>query len=553
LPFKRGKTIHSQHSKMTAKNKNKKKGPFIRSKKGIALIVLSTVVIVAALFLIFKIEDIAENRLLAVINAELEPNAEIEFGEFSFSLLPAGLTIRDIRLVHLIPFEEHTPTKSSDTIKTFEIKEIGFSGINIYRMLLERQWILDRIRIDGLLFELVPLTTGRLTDATPFQQPPPFLIDKIILSNGRFSIFSERDDDEPRYDIQNIYSEVESFSVPDINDPFHTYFEELTFRSSAFLYNTRNGNYTIGVDSLSTNSREGYLFAKGGKVNPLYSAREMAEKKGYETDQFDVQFETFSMDKFDLKRWFEENDLAASLVRFDEPSISIHRDKSFPREERDERSLPTDHLRNLPFTLQIDSVAIRNGFLSYTEDFVDEGRKGNITFNNVDLTVEKLQNHHHEDSISISVSSRFFDLADLNLSGEFVLQEQSSHTIRGSMSGFDLTQLNQHLEKWVFVRVGKGNADHLDFYFSADEDRALGEMQFIYHDLEIRFLDEDSLEETRNRRLRSFFANLIRVRSGNSADNPRIGTIDFERDKERSVFNYWWKSVASGLKDSVER
>jgi len=539
---------------MSAKTKNKKKGPFIRSKKGIALIVFIAILIAAALFVVFKIEDIAENRLLAVINAELEPNAEIEFGEFSFSLLPAGLTIRDIRLVHLIPFEEHTPTKSTDAIKSFEIKEIGFSGINIYRMLLERQWILDRIRIDGLNFELVPLTRGRLTDATPFQQPPPFLIDKIILSNGSFSIFSERDDDdEPRYHIQNIYSEVESFSVPDIQDPFHTYFEELLFQSSAFLYNTRDGNYTIGVDSLSTNSREGFLFAKGGKVNPLYSAHEMAEKIGYETDQFDVQFNTFSMDEFDLKRWFEESDLAASLVRFDEPSISIHRDKSFPREERDERSLPTDHLRNLPFTLQIDSIEIKNGFISYTEDFVDEGRKGKITFNNVDLTVQKLQNHHSEDSISVSVSSRFLDLADLNLNAMFVLEEQSSHTIRGSMSGFDLARLNEHLEEWVFIRVRKGVADHLDFYFSADEQRALGEMQFIYHDLEIRFLDEDSLEETRNRRLRSFFANMIRVRSGNSADNPRIGTIDFERDKERSVFNYWWKSVASGLQDSVER
>lgn len=531
----------------------KKKRSFIRSNKGIALIVFIAIVFASVLFLIFKVEDIAESRLLDVINTELEPSAEIEFGEFSFSLLPAGLTIRDIRLVHLIPFEEHTPEKSTDAIKFFEIKEIRFSGINLYRMLLERKWILDQIQIDGLTFELVPLTTGRLTDATPFQQPPPFLIDKIILNNGSFSIFSERDNDEPRYDIQNIYSEVESFSVPDIDDPFHTYFEDLVFQSSAFLYNTRDGNYTIGVDSLSTNSHEGYLFAKGGKVNPLFSAHEMAERIGYETDQFDVQFETFSMDEFNLKRWLEDKDLTASATFFNRPSITIHRDKSFPRKDRDERLLPTDHLRNLPFTLQIDTVAVRNGYVSYTEDFVDEGRKGNVTFSNVDLTIEKLQNHHHEDSISVHVSSRFFDLADLDLNALFVLKENSSHTIRGSMSGFDLTQLNEPLKEWVYIRVGEGYADHLDFYFSANDDRAHGEMQFIYRNLEVRFLDEETLEETRNRRLRSFFANLIRVRSENSFDDSRIGTIDFERDKERSVFNYWWKSVASGLKDSVER
>jgi hypothetical protein len=33
-------------------------------------------------------------------------------------------------------------------------------------------------------------------------------------------------------------------------------------------------------------------------------------------------------------------------------------------------------------------------------------------------------------------------------------------------------------------------------------------------------------------------------------DDKRKGNIGFDRDTKRSVFNYWWKSVLSGIKSA---
>ncbi len=532
---------------------NREKQPFLKNKKRLFGILFLLLIAGGVLFFIFRIERIAENHLLEFINAELAPNAEVEFGEFSFSILPAGLIIRDIRLLHLTPFEDHVPEKSADAIKNLEIDYIEFSGINLYRMLLERQWLLNQITVDGFILELVPLTAGSLVQSTPFGQPPPFLIENILFTNGSFTTFTDRMTDTYKYSIHSIRGELINFSVPDIDDPVYSYFQEFEIQTSNFRYNTDNGFYQLGYDSVSVSSRDQELYMQNGKAEPLLSALEMAEETGYENDQFTFNFDELFAEQIDFDLWFQERGFIAGGVRMLQPALHIHRDKSKPREEWDERPLPIRYLNEYPQNISVDSIMFRGGTVSYTEDFSDEGRKGSVSFCDTDLTIENLQNQHQEESISAVASTTFKGLTGLSLRGEFSLDDNFSHQIRGSMSELDLTRLNDSMSEWLFVRVGSGTLDQLDFYFSADDDRARGEMHFIYHDLEIRFLDEETLEETRNRRLRSFFANLIRVRSENTFDDPRTGTIDFERDKTRSIFNYWWKSVASGLEDSVTR
>lgn len=536
----------------TSKKQKNKWRPFGIKKRYIALVLLACLIAGTA-FVLLHIEDIAEDRLLRVINAELAPNAEIEFGDFSFSRVPAGLVIRDIKLVHHIPFVEHTPEKSADAVRRFEVGRLEFSGINLFRMIVTRQWRLDNIVIDNLTFELVPAGDGRLADAAPFRQPPPFVIASITVNNSSFSIYRGRDHSEPSYEINNIHAGLNNFSVADINAPFHTYFDDLVFNSAAFTYHTQDGHYSIGADTVSVDSSRQFVYAGNGFVKPHLTANEMAQKTGKQTDRFEISFERFSSDHINVRSWIEENELYTRFLLLEKPSIVITRDKSYPRETRTDRSLPMEHLKNLPFRVMADSIRIDGGYLSYTEDFPTESRKGFIDFRDIDFRIDKLQNMDPEDSVHVFIRSRFLDLAELHLEGHFSLNDQADHTIKGSMAGFDMKQLNRHLEQWLFVRVGEGEMQHADFYFSANNERANGEIRFLYNNLRIRFLDEATLEETRRRRLRSFFANRFAVRSANPSHNPRTGTIEFERDKERSAFNYWWKSIASGLKDTVRR
>jgi hypothetical protein len=54
------------------------------------------------------------------------------------------------------------------------------------------------------------------------------------------------------------------------------------------------------------------------------------------------------------------------------------------------------------------------------------------------------------------------------------------------------------------------------------------------------------------KKIGSFLINNFVIEKENQPDkNFRPGSIEFERDTTRSIFNFWWKSIASGLESSI--
>ena len=50
----------------------------------------------------------------------------------------------------------------------------------------------------------------------------------------------------------------------------------------------------------------------------------------------------------------------------------------------------------------------------------------------------------------------------------------------------------------------------------------------------------------------SFLANTFVINNKNpNGKNLRVGEIYFERDKQKSIFNFLWKSLLSGIKPSL--
>lgn len=93
----------------------------------------------------------------------------------------------------------------------------------------------------------------------------------------------------------------------------------------------------------------------------------------------------------------------------------------------------------------------------------------------------------------------------------------------------------------------------LEFDFTADNQNSMGKLIAIYDNLSIKTLDKETLEETTGNNIISFFANLIAVHSSNNDDDPREGEVEFEREEGYSMFSYWWKSLRSGIKSTIQR
>jgi hypothetical protein len=109
------------------------------------------------------------------------------------------------------------------------------------------------------------------------------------------------------------------------------------------------------------------------------------------------------------------------------------------------------------------------------------------------------------------------------------------------------------LEKNAFIYATSGKIDAMNFSFTANNSRATGKMTMLYHGLDIAFKNKQTDDTTAFReRFISFIANK-QVLDSNPipGEEVREGIIDYERDPERFLFSYCFKSILSGIKSSL--
>ena len=123
----------------------------------------------------------------------------------------------------------------------------------------------------------------------------------------------------------------------------------------------------------------------------------------------------------------------------------------------------------------------------------------------------------------------------------------------GTLEKFPLDALNIMLKNNANILIKEGYADKLEFSFHANEKYSSGSLLFLYHDLKIELLNKETNKSALKEKLISFVANKFLIKESNPKKNepPRRELIFYQRNPNRFIFNYTWKSVLSGLKPTI--
>jgi hypothetical protein len=95
----------------------------------------------------------------------------------------------------------------------------------------------------------------------------------------------------------------------------------------------------------------------------------------------------------------------------------------------------------------------------------------------------------------------------------------------------------------------------MEFYIAANNSKASGTMELRYRGLDFKVVDKQTGENSGAvDQLKSMVADWI-VMDWNPMPGQamRPGTIDYERDPEKFLFNYMVKSLTSGIKTSITK
>jgi hypothetical protein len=233
--------------------------------------------------------------------------------------------------------------------------------------------------------------------------------------------------------------------------------------------------------------------------------------------------------------------------------LSMYRDKRYPFLQRDKRELPGQFLQKLPVKLNIDSVRITESFARY-EEFPEKGDStGTVFFEDISAIILDVHNDKKmQQQTRMFANANFMGVGVLNAFFTFPYDTLLPYRVSGTLADFEMTSLNNILGSAAKVSVETGVMKKLKFDFTYNDVESNGKVSLAYEDLKI-LTHKNKNEEQAVSHLKTLLINTIFIKKdvfNNVTSDDRTGTIHFTRDQKRSVFNFWWKSIFSGVKSA---
>ncbi|MEX0905878.1 MAG: hypothetical protein WD604_06105 [Balneolaceae bacterium] len=521
---------------------------------GAAAVVLAVIAI--QVYISFFLEDQLRNRITHQVRQSSDGEYRLELEDLDIGLLSRSVTLTGISV------------QSENERIHGETQELNLSGISLLRFWRQNALSIQEIDVQNPSITLISERSGGSSGRSPaelsgrlasgiLQELNELRVGEILISGVSVNIaeapdtgpyFSFNETDLILYDFKVDSSALNSESILPVNNI------ETTLRNME--YHTTDGLYTLKFQQLEFSGHTGSANITGTEMLPRLEREAFFNKVGYATDQIDLEIPFIRFRGIDFNAINRQEKYEAELVQMNRADIRIFRDKRYPeREDKEIQPVPQELILNLNFSLRIDTLEVLESFVRYSEHEEGADEPGEVDFSSLNATLTNMTNVGEQIELNnemiLEAKANVMDQAELNAKFVFPLMEHR-HFIEGTVESMDATHFNRALEPLAFQRIESGRVLSIQFLMELGEEEASGDVEFLYEDLNITLLSEGSNDENLITKAGTFLANTFAIESNNNdPEDPRIGEVSFERDKEKFVFNYWWKSLQSGLESSI--
>ncbi len=314
----------------------------------------------------------------------------------------------------------------------------------------------------------------------------------------------------------------------------------LQFSDSANTISAGKISWDPGINTLQVSD-----FAFEPKMQPeIYFSKTI-----WQSDYINAKAGNLYVSGIDLNRLYNDTVFISSGIEVANPVINVWRDKRIPFKHGIEKNMPTPLLlsSNGKAGLKIDSVLVKNGTVNYHEFSSITDQLGIVPLRGIDAVITNLKNMdiQPDDSLTIHGTMELFGSAIKKVKyQESYFDTLSSFNMAFIGSPMQLTEITQVSKPLAAIQVNSGDCNTLAASISGNKNAAFGVLRFYYRDLNVSLLDHhDSLRH----RIDLAFVNLIANKFVVKTNNRKKSIMFFIRDQERFVFNYWIKTVMSGV------
>ncbi|RZJ71597.1 hypothetical protein [Flavobacterium sp.] len=486
------------------------------------------------------------NELPKIINEKNKSPYFITYKNLHVSLLTATIKASDITVVPKAALKDTLHKQGIyATVKSIEVQHFS-----IWSLLVS-----DRIKASAIVVNKPTVTLYKKDDSKinyskslssdvvkPFENI--INVSEVKLNNGDVTILYPKNE-KPMLRANNISAELTGIGINDKQLKRKVPFSYKTYAFSCdSVFYKPNLQYHVRCGKISTTNA-------GFSVDKLEYLCDMSRVNflksiDSERDMYNIKVDKLSLEQ--LSWGFREDDtlfVHSKTVRLDRVNANIYRDKRKTDDLR-KKKLYNALLRDMNFDLRVDTLAVRNSVLEYEEQNNDVA-PGKLRWSPFNLTALHVYSGFEQKKlpdVQILIDAKFMDVAPLKANWTLnVLDKSDGFHIKGSILSFPVERLEQFSKPYMNFSA-KGILDEVYFDFRGNDNGSKGTFGINYDDLKVTVFQKN--DRKKKNRFLSGVANLF-VKN-DTKEKVKRTEIEVEREKDKSFYNMFWKSIAEGLK-----
>jgi hypothetical protein len=448
-------------------------------------------------------------------------------------------------------------------IRLIDAKKLVLKGLNSNEVVKNKNLLVDTILCNDISLYQLPVEnlktntkkTAIHADTTGFMNVYSVHLNHLSFPKFTFVPFAESN-----YSLGNISIEVNGVSADRLidwqNHPMD-YTKEVEVLLDKFSVQSKDKLYHFNFNKIGINSLHKNFTISSFDIVPFAAEKQFANHFHFQKDRYQVSLSGITLSDIDMNGLLDKR-LEASQLVIQNAAVKIYRDLHKPLEQKSKvGNYPSQLLLKLSQPLNIQKATINNANIEYDENETVSDKTGVISFANSNLTITNITNIpsviQKNDRLNIAFNSRV--LGSIPISGNFVFSLKNNNgdfTATGHLPEFDALQLNKISLPMALIKISSGKINAIDFHFTGNNTTAKGDFVMKYQNLKVDVLKRDkTTHDIKKRGLATLAANLLVANNNPTGAGLRKETPEYHRDIYKSFFNLLWKTIFTGMKQTV--
>ncbi len=452
---------------------------------------------------------------------------------------------------------------TSAGIPLLDARTLKLSGVNSNEIVKNKNIFVDTILCKQIYVYELPLQNLKTTkardsetnDSTGFNNVYGVHMGHLYFPNVTFIPLAKS-----KYSLGNIAVKVNDVKADQfINLELHPmdYTKEAEVKVSNMAIQSKEETYNFYFKDIVLNSLEKKLQIQSLSMIPFATEKQFANHFHFQTDRYDINFSGITLANINMNSLIDKR-IEATELHIDNLNAKIYRDLHKPLKKNSKvGNYVSQLLKKIDQPVNISKASVESAFIQYRENEMVSDSVGVVRFSNTRLDISNITNIasaiRGNNVLTIAFDTKILGAIALNGNFKFALDSRNGDFIaNGHTGGFDAIKLNKVSIPMGLIKINSGKINSVNFHFTGNNTSAGGEMVMKYNGLKVEVLKRDKgTKEIKKRGLATLAANLL-VRNSNPGDDGlRKVTPHYDRDIYKSFFSLVWKTLFSGMKETV--